>query len=65
MEITARIHSEEGSYWAEVPELPGVFASGDTLDELVDALREAVSMVLDDHPAPSSLQVEGATLAYA
>lgn len=26
MELTARIHIEEGSYWADVPELPGCFA---------------------------------------
>jgi predicted RNase H-like HicB family nuclease len=32
MELTARIHIEDGSYWADVSELPGCFASGDTLD---------------------------------
>jgi predicted RNase H-like HicB family nuclease len=36
MEYTARINNEEGTHWAEVPELPGVFASGDTLDELLE-----------------------------
>jgi len=35
MELTARIQSEEGSYWADVSELPGCLASGDTLDELL------------------------------
>lgn len=29
MELTAHIRIEEGSYWADVPELPG-FATGDT-----------------------------------
>jgi len=28
MELTARIHIENGSYWADVPELRGCFASG-------------------------------------
>ncbi len=40
MELTARIHVENGSYWADVLELPGCFASGNTLDELFESLRE-------------------------
>ena len=48
MELTARIHIEEGSYWADVPELPGCFASGDTLDELFESLREGVALYLAD-----------------
>jgi predicted RNase H-like HicB family nuclease len=47
-EYTARIHREDGSYWAEVPELPGVFASGDTVDELLDGLKGAVALYLGD-----------------
>lgn len=42
MEIKAVIHeAEEGGYWAEVPEMPGCFTEGDTLEEtkanIVDA----------------------------
>lgn len=44
MELTARIHIEDGEYWAEVPELPGCFASGGTLDELFESLREGISL---------------------
>jgi len=44
MELTARIHLEDSSYWAEVPELPGCFASGDSLDELFESLEEGVSL---------------------
>ena len=46
MKLNARVHSEDGSYWAEVVELPGCFASGQTLDELTEALREAIRMYL-------------------
>lgn len=46
MEVTARIHIEDDSYWADVPELPGCFASGETLDELFDSLREGVALYL-------------------
>jgi predicted RNase H-like HicB family nuclease len=48
MELTARIHHEDGCYWAEVLELPGCFAAGDTLDELRDALAEAISLYMTD-----------------
>ncbi|HWT90770.1 MAG TPA: type II toxin-antitoxin system HicB family antitoxin [Solirubrobacterales bacterium] len=48
MEITADIRREEGSYWAEVPALPGCFASGHDLDELFDSLREGVELYLED-----------------
>lgn len=41
-----RVHSEDGSLWAEVLDLPGCFASGDTMDELVDALTEAIGLYL-------------------
>lgn len=46
MELTARIHIEDGSYWADIPELPGCFATGDTLDELFEALQEGIGLYL-------------------
>lgn len=49
MEYTARIHHEDGTYWAEVPDLPGVFASGDTVDELLEGLKEAVTLWLGEN----------------
>jgi predicted RNase H-like HicB family nuclease len=51
MELTVIVHQERGSFWAEVSELPGCFASGRTLDELVEALAEAVGLYLWDLPA--------------
>lgn len=51
MDLTALIHAEDGAYWAEVKELPGCFAAGDTLDELLEALREGISLCLDPEPA--------------
>jgi predicted RNase H-like HicB family nuclease len=46
MELIVRIHSEHGSYWADVPDLPGCFASGDTLDELFKSLQEGLRSTL-------------------
>lgn len=34
--------AEEGGYWCEVPSLPGCFAQGETLDELIEEAREAI-----------------------
>ena len=42
------IHEEpEGGFWAEVPALPGCYSQGETVDELMDNIREAISGVLE------------------
>lgn len=44
----ALVHPEqEGGYWAEVPDLPGCFTQGDTLDEIYHNLADAVACHLD------------------
>lgn len=48
MEFHATVHEEDGSYWAEVEELPGCFASGKDLNELQEALIEAIGMCLTE-----------------
>jgi predicted RNase H-like HicB family nuclease len=48
VEVTASIHIQGSSYWADVPGLPGCFASGDTLDELFESLEEGVALYLAD-----------------
>jgi predicted RNase H-like HicB family nuclease len=42
------IHEEDGSFWSEVKELPGCFASGFSMDELQEATFEAIQMWLPD-----------------
>jgi predicted RNase H-like HicB family nuclease len=34
--------AEEGGYWAEVPAIPGCATQGETFEELLDNLREAI-----------------------
>ena len=47
MDIEAIIHEDEtGGYWAEVPALPGCATQGETLDELLFNLREAIEGVM-------------------
>lgn len=67
MELTANIHLEDGSYWADVPELPGCFASGNTLDELFGSLREGIQLYLDDgvERERTALQIKAAVLTDA
>jgi predicted RNase H-like HicB family nuclease len=69
-DIRVKIHLEDGSMWATVEAMPGVFATGDTLDELRESLEEALSMYLakpGEEPSPvriSSLEtVETSTTA--
>lgn len=51
MDLHAIVHQEaDGTYWAEVKELPGCFASGYDLDELKDGLVEAIALVLAGRP---------------
>jgi len=63
MELTAHIHIEDGSYWADVPALPGCFASGESLDELFASLQEGVALCLAGEGERSGpLHVATATL---
>ena len=42
------VHQEpEGGFWAEVPALPGCYSQGETLDELMKNIREAITGVLE------------------
>jgi len=43
MKLKAIVHeAEEGGYWAEVPAIPGCSTQGDTYEELMQNLREAI-----------------------
>ena len=62
MRIRAIIHpAEEGGYWAEVPALPGCITEGDTMEEIIANLKDAIEGWLDvansRHAAESNDQV--------
>ena len=43
MKLKAIVHeAEEGGYWAEVPAIPGCATQGDTYEELLRTLHEAI-----------------------
>ena len=42
------VHEEPaGGFWAEVPALPGCYSQGETMEELLANIREAISGVLE------------------
>jgi predicted RNase H-like HicB family nuclease len=64
--------TETNAFGVVVPDLPGCFSAGDTLDEALDAAREAVSAWIDAAldagavvPAPSSLDAIRAMPEFA
>jgi predicted RNase H-like HicB family nuclease len=46
-ELHVNVRHEDDSLWATVDEFPGVFAVGDSLDELRESLEEGISLVLE------------------
>jgi len=43
MEYTVLIHrAEEGGFWAEVPTLPGCYSQGETIEETMSNIKEAI-----------------------
>lgn len=42
------IHPEPaGGFWGEVPALPGCYSQGETVEELLENIREAIAGVLE------------------
>ena len=42
------IPDEDGGYVAEVPSLPGCFSQGETIDETLDNIQEAITLHIED-----------------
>ena len=39
--------AEEGGYWVEAPALPGCYSQGETLDDALDNVKEAIALYLE------------------
>ena len=37
----------EGGYWVEAPALPGCYSQGETLDDALDNVKEAIALYLE------------------
>jgi predicted RNase H-like HicB family nuclease len=54
MKLKIVVHeAAEGGFWAEVPALPGCVSQGETMDELLANIHEAIEGYVDvDVPVP-------------
>ena len=66
VKIKVVIHdAEEGGYWAEVPAIPGCATQGETFEELLENLYDAVEGCLSVDLEPSRKDGEGRVLEIA
>ena len=48
MEYSVVVHqAEEGGFWVNVPALPGCYSQGETVDEALVNVREAIGLYLE------------------
>ena len=43
MNIDVILHKDENGYWAEVPALKGCFTQGNTIEETIQNVKEAIN----------------------
>jgi len=56
MKLKIIVHeAEEGGYWAEVPAIPGCATQGETFEELLSNLYEAVEGCLSVDVSPAQV----------
>ena len=66
MKLKAIVHdAEEGGFWAEVPAVPGCVSQGETMEELLINLREAIEGCLAIDIVPPHHGSEGRILEIA
>ncbi len=48
MQYSVVVHTaEEGGYWVEVPALPGCYTQGETVEESLRNVKEAIELYLE------------------
>ncbi len=62
MKLKAVIHpAEEGGFWAEIPAIPGCATQGDTFEELLaniyDAVEGCLSVEVEERLLPEGVRV--------
>jgi predicted RNase H-like HicB family nuclease len=66
MKIKVIVHeAEEGGYWAEVPSTPGCATQGETFEELLQNLYEAVEGCLSVDVSPTQINESDRVLGIA
>jgi predicted RNase H-like HicB family nuclease len=66
MKLKVIVHeAEEGGYWAEVPAIPGCATQGDTFEELLSNLYEAIEGCLSVDVSPAQVAAGARVLEIA
>ncbi|HXI24914.1 MAG TPA: type II toxin-antitoxin system HicB family antitoxin [Pyrinomonadaceae bacterium] len=66
MKIKVIVHeADEGGYWAEVPAIPGCASQGETVDELLQNVHEAIEGCLNIDVAPVTLSSQDRVMEIA
>ncbi len=66
MKLKVVVHpAEEGGYWAEVPAIPGCATQGETFEELLKNIYEAVEGCLSVDIEPAQLTQDTRVLEIA
>jgi predicted RNase H-like HicB family nuclease len=66
MKLKVIVHeAEEGGYWAEVPSIPGCATQGETFEELLQNLYEAVEGCLSVDVSPAEIREHDRVLEIA
>ena len=63
MKLKIIVHpAEEGGYWAEVPAIPGCASQGETMEDLLENLQEAIEGCLSVDVQPTQESQESRVL---
>ena len=66
MKIKIVVHQAEvGEFWAEVPSLPGCATQGETFEELLENIYEAVELYLSVDVTPPELDKHSRVMEIA
>lgn len=66
MKLKVIVHeAEEGGYWAEVPSIPGCATQGETFEELLQNLYEAIEGCLSVEVSPAQISGKDRVLEIA
>jgi predicted RNase H-like HicB family nuclease len=66
MKIKVVVHeAEEGGFWAEVPAIPGCATQGETFEELLQNLYEAIEGCLSVDVSPTQVGADVRVLEIA
>ena len=65
MEYSVVVHrAEEGGFWVNVPALPGCYSQGETVDEALGNVREAIELYLEALRAEGQAVPKDADVVY-